>query len=51
MLFKRFLVWISCNPPVQWGGTIYAISNEEIMGNILVKLNEIKTRGSGGDVV
>ena len=31
--FKRFLIWSSCNPPVQWSGTIYAILKVGIMGN------------------
>ena len=52
MSFKRFLIWSSGNPPVQWSGTIYAIFKfEGIMGNIYVKLYEIRTSGSGGDVV
>ena len=50
MLFKRFLVWSSGGPPVQWSITIYAILKEGIMGNIHVKLYEIRTSGSG-DVV
>ena len=45
MLFKRFLIWSSGGPSVQWSG------KEGIMGNIHVKLYEIRTRGSGGDVV
>ena len=51
MLFKRFLIWSSGGPTVQWSGTIYAILTEGIMGNINVKLYEIRTCGSGGDVV
>ena len=55
ILFKRFLIWSSGDPPVQWSGTIYAILKasflEGIMGNIHVKLYEIRTSGSGGDVV
>ena len=51
MSFKRFLIWSSCGPPVQWSGTIYAILKVGIMGNINVKLYEIWTSGSGGDVV
>ena len=51
MSFKRFLIWSSGDPPVQWSGTIYAFLNEGIMGNIHVKLYEIWTSGSGGDVV
>ena len=50
MLFKRFLIWRSGDPPAQWSGTIYAILKEGIMGNIHVKLYEIWTNGSG-DVV
>ena len=50
MLFKRFLIWSSDGPRVQWSGTIYAILKEGIMGNIHVKLYEIRTSGSG-DVV
>ena len=48
--FKRFLIWSSGGPPVQWSRTIYALLKEGIMGNILVKLYEIWTSGSGGDV-
>ena len=51
MLFKRFLIWSSGSPPVQWSRAIYAILKEGIMGNIHVKLYEIWTSGSGGDVV
>ena len=51
MSFKRFLIWSSGGPPVQWSGTIYAILKEGIMGNIHVMLFEIWTSGSGGDVV
>ena len=51
MLFKRFLTWSSDGPPVQWSRTIYAILKEGIMGNVHVKLYEIWTSGSGGDVV
>ena len=35
--------------PVWWGGTIYVILKEGIMGNFQVKLYEIWTSGSGGD--
>ena len=45
MSFKRFLIWSSGNPPVQWSGTIYAILKEGIMGNIHVKLYGIWTSG------
>ena len=51
MSFKRFLIWSSGDPPVQWSGTIYAILKKGIMVNIHVKLYEIRTSGSGGDVV
>ena len=51
MSFKRFLIWSSGGPPVQWIKTIYAILKEGIMGNILVKLYEIRTSGAGGNVV
>ena len=51
MSFKRFLFWSSGGPPVQRRGTIYAILKEGIMGNIHVKLYDIWTSGSGGDVV
>ena len=51
MLFKRFLIWSSGDPPVQWSGTIYAILKEGIMGTIHVKSYDIWTSGSGGDVV
>ena len=51
MSFKRFLIWSSGSPPDRWSGTIYAILKEGIMGNIHVKLYEIWTSGSEGDVV
>ena len=35
--FKRFLIWSSGHPPVQWGGTISAILKEGILGNINAK--------------
>ena len=48
---KRFLIWSSGGPHVQQSGTIYAILKEGIMGNIHVKIYEIRTSGSGGDFV
>ena len=51
MSFKRFLIWSSGNPSDQWSGTIYAILKEGVMENIHVKLYEIRTSGSGGDVI
>ena len=51
MSFKICLIWSSGGPHVRWSGTIYAILKEGIMGNIHVKLYEIWTSGSGGDVV
>ena len=33
----RFLIWSSGGPTVQWSGTIYAILEEGIMGNIHMK--------------
>ena len=53
MSFKQFLIWSSGGPPVWWSGPIYAILKEGIMGNIKfhVKLYEIRTSGSRGDVV
>ena len=50
MSFKIFLIWSSGSPRVRWSRTIRAIWKEGIMGNIHVKLNEIWTSGSGGDV-
>ena len=47
MYFKRFLIWSSGDSPVQWSGTVYANLKEGIMGNIHVKLYEIRTSGSG----
>ena len=47
MTFKIFLIWSSGGPSVP----IYAILKEGIMGNIHLKLYEIWTSGSGGDVV
>ena len=43
MSFKRFPIWSSGSPRVQWSGTIYAILKEGIMENIHVKLCEIWT--------
>ena len=51
ILLKRFLIWSSAGPPVWWSRTIYANLKEGIMGNIHVKLYEIRTSGSGRDVV
>ena len=51
MSFKTFFIWSSGHPPVWWSGIICAILKEGIMGNIHVKLYEIWTSGSGGDVV
>ena len=51
MSFTRFLIWSSGDPPVQCSITIFAILKEDIMGNIHVMLCEIRTSGSGGDVV
>ena len=51
MSLKRFLIWSSGSPRVRWSKTIYAILKDGIMGNIHVKLFEIWTSGSGGDVV
>ena len=48
---KRFLIWSSCGFPVQWSEIVYAIVKEGIMGNIRVKLYEIWTSVSGGNVV
>ena len=45
--FERVLIWSSDGPPVQLSETIYAILKEGIMGNIHVKLYEIRTSGSG----
>ena len=47
MSFKRFLIWSSGDPPVQWSRTIYAILKESTMGNIHEKLHEIRTSDSG----
>ena len=49
-LLKRFLIWGSGGLPVHWSRTIYAILKEGIIGNIHVKLFEIWTSGSGGDL-
>ena len=51
MSSKIFLIWSYCGPPVQWSETIYAFLKEGIMRNIHANLYEIKTSGSGGDVV
>ena len=49
--YKRFLIWRSGDPRVQWSGTISAVLKECIIGNIHLKLYEIKTSGLEGDVV
>ena len=51
MSFKIFLIWSSGRPRVHWSETIYAILKEGIMRNMHVKLCEIRTSGSGGDVL
>ena len=51
MPFERFLIESSGSPFVWWSRTIYAILKEGTIGNIHVKLFEIWTSGSGGDVV
>ena len=51
MCFKRFLIWGSDSPPVRCSITIDALLKEGIMENIYVKLYEIWTSGSVGDVV
>ena len=38
MLFKRFLIWTSATPPIQWSGTSYTVLKGGIIGNIHVKL-------------
>ena len=48
---KIFHIWSSGKPVVRWSGTIRAILVEGIMGNIHVKLYEIWTSVSGGDVL
>ena len=50
MLFKTFLIWSFGDPPVRWSENIYAILKEVTMRNIHVKLYEIWTSGSGGDI-
>ena len=50
MPFKN-IIWTSGGPVVRWSGTICAIMKEGIMGNIHVKLCEILTSGSEGDIV
>ena len=37
-MFKRFLIWSSGIPPVQWSRTIYTLLKEGTMGNIHEKL-------------
>ena len=44
-------IWTSGGPPVQLSQTTNAILKEGIIGNIHVKLYEIWTNGSGGDIV
>ena len=38
MSFKRFLIWSSGGPLVQWSGIVYVILKEGIIGNINVIL-------------
>ena len=49
--FNKILIWSSGGLQFRWSGTIYVILKEGIIGNIRVKLFEIWTSGSGGDVV
>ena len=42
MSFKRFLIWNSGGPPVQWHRTIYAIFVKGIMRNNSVNYFEFK---------
>ena len=51
MSFEIYLIWSSGDPPVLWSETIYEMLKEGIMGKIHVKLYEIRTSGSGADVV
>ena len=51
MSFKRFLIWSSSGPPLQWSGTIYAILKKGIIRNIHVHTYEIWASGTGGDAV
>ena len=47
----KIIIWSSGSHTIGWSRTIYAFLKEGIMGNIHVKLYEIRTSGSGGDVV
>ena len=51
MLFKIFLICSSGGSLLRWSRTIYAILKEGVIGNIYVKLNDIWTSVSGGDIV
>ena len=51
MSLKKILILRSGSPPVWCGKTIYEIMKDGIMGNIHVKLYEIWTGGSKGNVV
>ena len=44
-------IWSSGGPTFRWSKPIYAILKEGIMGNGHVKLYEVWTIGSGGDVL
>ena len=44
-------IWSSGGPTVWWSGNIYEVLKEGKVGSIHVKLFEIWTSGSGGDVV
>ena len=48
---KDFFIWSSGGPSVRWSRIIYATLKKGIIGNIHVKLYEIWTSGSAGDVV
>ena len=50
-MFKIFVIWSSGGPAVPGSVNIYSILKEGIMGNFHVKLYEIWTSGSAGDVV
>ena len=41
MSFKRFLIWSSGGPPVQWSSNNYEILKEGTMRNIHVKFGPV----------
>ena len=51
ILFKRFLIWSSGSPHVQWSRNIYAILVRALWGTFIWSYLKFWTSGSGGDLM